>query len=386
MFEPMTRRRRLVAIALLAVTTLATMSAWPAVFCVQTSAELKQAMTTASSNSQDDIIRIESGTYSAPALQPFIYDSDGTFDLEISGGWSSGIHGTPCVYNNGEPGDTLLDGENNRRVMSIQGQAGDAGETWVRNLTITSALAGPGRGALSITGPASGFDGEILIDRVRFSGNQGPVGGSAIRITGGNKVTVRNSIFAFNSTGEGKGVVFASMAASDQGFYFINNTLTFSFLDVESPSSTATSGLYVNLNDDGTNQSRAYIANNLFWANENSDAWLGGVGTTYLYNNNFFFGTPASDFSDGNMSVDPQLVQLGVDFTPAAGSPLIDQGRSNPTPPFPIPLPFELDWSYGIHDFDGGSPISRVKGANVDIGAVESPFKPDGLFQDRFEP
>ncbi|RFF28873.1 hypothetical protein [Wenzhouxiangella sediminis] len=386
MFEPMTRIMRLAALALLAALTLTPALAWPAVFCVQTSEQLRQAMTTAGSNGQDDIIRIHSGTYPAPAPQPFIYSSDGAFDLDISGGWSPGFDATPCVYNDGEPGDTLLDGEGNRLVMSIQGQAGEAGEVRVQNLTIASALASPSSGALSITGPASGFGGEILVDRVKFSGNQGPAGGSAIRITGGNKVTVRNSIFAFNSTGNGQGVVFASMSASDQGFYFINNSLTYSFHDVSSPSATTTSGLHVNLNNDGTSQSRAYIANNLFWANETDDTWLGGVGTTYVYNNNFFFDPPASDFSDGNMSVDPQLVQIGVDFTPAAGSPLIDQGRSQPTPPFPVPRPFELDWSYGLQDFDGGGTTSRLEGANVDIGAVESPFKPDGLFQDRFEP
>jgi hypothetical protein len=111
---------------------------------------------------------------------------------------------------------------------------------------------------------------------------------------------------------------------------------------------------------------------------------LGGVGTTYVYNNNFFFPEPASDFSGGNLSVDPQLVQIGIDFTPGPGSLLIDRGRPQPTPPLPFPLPFNLDWSYGSVDFYGGA-VPRVNGQGVDIGAVESPFRPDRMFQDRFE-
>jgi hypothetical protein len=383
MLKPLAHARRAPALLLAAGVMLAASPAWSAVFCVDTASELEQAMQTAGSNGEDDEIRIKSGLYPSPELLPFLYSVDGSFDLELSGGWED-FGMAVCVLRSSDPQATRLDGENLRDVMSIQGEAGESGQVVIEDLAIIRAQTDAVSSGLRIFAP-EGFAGEVLIDGLQFSGNQGPFGGSALRITGGNKVTVRNSLFAFNFAGDGTGIAKVGMAAWNRGVYFINNTFVFSTHDLDPVGSTSASALQIVTAEDGQNQSRAYVANNLFWANESRDIWISPNGTSYVYNNNFSFPYTGGDINLGNLSVDPQLVQLGVDFTPAAGSPMIDQGRPEPTPPFPFPIPFNLDWSYGATDFyDGVTP--RVNGDGVDIGAVESPFRPDMLFQDRFEP
>jgi len=49
----------------------------------------------------------------------------------------------------------------------------------------------------------------------------------------------------------------------------------------------------------------------------------------------------------------------------------------------PIPVPFELDWDYGVEDYDRGI-IGRVAGGRVDIGAVEAPPEVP-IFKNGFE-
>jgi len=166
--------------------------------------------------------------------------------------------------------------------------------------------------------------------------------------------------------------------------YFINNTFMFNQHGLESPGGYDASALFVDFSAGGMVTSQAFIANNLFWANETPDLFTNASGTTYIYNNNYLQRVgPAPEFEGGNLSVDPMLVQAGIDFTPALGSPLIDSGRSEPTPPIPFPTPFSLDWSHGTQDFYN-SLLGRVKGEGVDIGAVESNFL-DKIFSDRFQ-
>lgn len=377
------RRALLTTITLFSLLALPVTPARAAVFCVTNSDELDQAMQTASTNGQDDEIRIRTGTYPAPEFQAFVYDVDGSFDLKISGGWMPfGL--SPCALTTAEPDATTLDGENLRPVMNIQAQSGDSGRVEIEELAIISALGSASGAGLRIYSLNGAYSGEVLIDGVQFTGNVGPSSGSALKIVGGNKVTVRNSLFAFNRSNSGNGIASASMGPDDRGVYFINNTFTFSDHDVDPVGPTAASALQIELTDNGQSESRAFVANNLFWANAANDIWISPQGTSYVYNNNFSQPYTGGDVNADNLSVDPQLVQLGVDFTPAAGSPMIDQGRPEPTPPIPFPTPFSLDWSHGTVDFYR-QVVPRVHGQGVDIGAAESPFLPDAMFSDRFE-
>lgn len=365
---------------LIIILSLLTLPAAAATFCVGTAGELQQALQAAATNGEDDQVRIRSGTYPSPELQAFVYSTDDNFDLTVSGGWFD-FNSLPCINRTNDPADTVLDGEGLRPVMAVNLQSNEGGTLTLHNLSIISALGDATGGGLRLYGPGGDFNGRVLIDRVRFSGNVGGTG-PAIKVVGGNQVTVRNSIFVFNRSITARGVVNVSQGPADRGVYFINNTFMFNAHDLASTGSADASALFIDLAEDGQQGSSAFVTNNLFWSNNAPDLYTSLSGTVYLYNNNFDQRVGSVDFDIGNLNVEPLLVQPPIDLTPTPGSPMVDQGRPEPEPPIPFPTPFELDWSHGVQDFDGFG--ARVVGAGVDIGAIESNVV-DALFRDRFE-
>jgi len=352
-------------------------------FCVGNSTELNQALNAAQLNGEDDDIRIRVGDYPTnnPSVQTdgeFTHNMEGGFDLTLSGGWSD-FNGIPCLINLADPDETTLDGLGTNGVLEVRGSADSSGRVTIRNLSIVRAQVDQFSSGLYLSMPSSEFSGEVLIERVQFSGNQGQQG-SALRVIGGDKVTVRNSVFVFNRSENGKGV--ASIAGGDIRLYFINNTFMYNFHDLPSAGANDASALYFGFSLPGT-LPQVLVANNLFWANDTPDLYTSVSGIFHLYNNNLLQRVGQADFEAGNLSVDPQLVNAPLDFTPALGSPMIDQGYPEPTPPIPFPPPFLSDWSHGSGDHYN-SVVGRVYGNSVDIGAVESPFL-DSIFSDRFK-
>ena len=74
-----------------------------ATFCVGTSAELQSALTVSGTNSQDDSIQVQQGTY----YGNFIYASTESFGVTIEGGYSDAL----CTVRDVDPDNTVLDGE-----------------------------------------------------------------------------------------------------------------------------------------------------------------------------------------------------------------------------------------------------------------------------------
>jgi len=66
----------------------ATSTVYSATFCVSTSAGLQQALNTADSSNQADIIKMRTGTYMATPGGFHYYRSNENHGLEISGGWA----------------------------------------------------------------------------------------------------------------------------------------------------------------------------------------------------------------------------------------------------------------------------------------------------------
>jgi len=156
------------------------------------------------------------------------------------------------------------------------------------------------------------------------------------------------------------------------------------FTNAASTATSNTSGLSVNLNQSQQNIPQSLIANNVFWANENSDFYVTfSGGLNYLYNNNYEFGSGFFEDEANNMSVQPQLSPFLLNFTPEPGSPLIDRGLQMPDIPAIVPLTFLEEWDHGAEDFDRGI-FFRVVNNRVDIGAVESPPEVP-IFEDGFE-
>lgn len=85
-------------------------SAFAGVFCVDTAEELQAALTTASSNGQDDEVQIVQGSY----LGNFIYSSIQGNNIYLFGGYKSS-----CVDRIVDPNNTILDGNHQFLVLAL---------------------------------------------------------------------------------------------------------------------------------------------------------------------------------------------------------------------------------------------------------------------------
>jgi hypothetical protein len=87
-----------------------TNSSMAATFCVGTSAELQTALTVAGTNTQDDVIKIQQGTYNGN----FVYASTESFGVTLEGGYTVG-----CASRVVDPTNTVLDAQNNGVVLAL---------------------------------------------------------------------------------------------------------------------------------------------------------------------------------------------------------------------------------------------------------------------------
>ncbi|MCB1581717.1 MAG: hypothetical protein KDI92_01555 [Xanthomonadales bacterium] len=337
-------------------------------FCATNSTELTNALSSAENNNQHDVIKIAVGNYEGG----FTFTGGEGYDLSISGGWSD-FFGNPCGQQINPPFDTILDGDNSQKVLDII--AHDDNDITISNLTLINGNALPGSaGGLELFG-WTGYVGDVIIEKVAFINNKGNFH-SALSVSRGRKITVRNSIFAINENTTGDGTV--DLNNSELGIYFNNNTLV-NNTSVATDSSVH-SGLRANFHDGAG----IFVANNLFWNNDGHDAYFGGVNMTttesYLYNNNInsYIGTIHN--IENNFTAEPIFENGFLNYTPTIASPEINQGRQSPFF-VPVPPPFNMQWGVGITDFEGNT---RVQDGRVDVGAIEAePEEP--IFKNGFE-
>ena len=367
-------RKHLLAIALLWITPGI---AGATIYCVRNGSQLNSALVSAASNGQDDEIRLPVGTYllsSAGTLQ-YLPGPSESFDLEISGGWtSSGSSTCAQLPDSTRAIDTVITTSSARQLMSMSLNGGNFNVT-IRRVTFLGGDAGDaGTGGLAISS-ASSFTGTVIIDQCAFIANAGGYA-SALGIgTRTGSIRVRNSLFLENDTATNTTVGLADLEGGSGGIYFTNNTV----LGNTTSNSGATAGVYIFTEA----LAQAFIANNNLWDNDNRDLSIGGDGYTYLRNNNLHFLGGSVDESTGNISVEPVYQTGNLNYTPVDGSPLIDSGIE-PNTSNPIPIPFDQAWSTGEADV---FTRDRRQGAKIDIGAYESSFdtSEDILFADGFE-
>ena len=109
-----------------------------ATFCVGTSAELQSALTVSGTNSQDDSIQVQQGTY----YGNFVYASTEAFGITIEGGHT----GVLCTVRDVDPANTVFDGEQNGVVLALSAP-NVAADFAVDGLTIQNGnVAGDGGG------------------------------------------------------------------------------------------------------------------------------------------------------------------------------------------------------------------------------------------------
>lgn len=331
-----------------------------AMFCVSTGDQLQSALDAASSNSQDDEIRIVVGTLTRAALLPtperWRFDPvDEPFALTVSGGWSSG---NTCATQTQNPQLTVLDGGWAGPVLDlIATDSNDAFMLIWRNMTLTRGLSDQHSDtyAAGITvRMGSNAAASITLEQLIVVAGSALVGnthsGIKSNVSSGT-FRLRNCIVAEN-TG-----IYASVAIQQfgTGVVYANNNSVF---NNEATSPTLTSA--------GVALSGAInFANNVVAGNtragQSADMMLITSNSGIVFRNNHFGGQLIGELqpsiNDQTSYGDPGWDIVGIIPGPLAGSPLINSGRNSAL------------GGVGSLDVQGAT---RTQQGTVDRGAVET--------------
>ncbi|MCF8082935.1 MAG: right-handed parallel beta-helix repeat-containing protein [Deltaproteobacteria bacterium] len=246
-----------------------------ATFCVSDATGLHDALTQAAGNGEDDIIRVQQGTY----VGNFVYTSHKSNSLTLQGGYTAG-----CTSRTIEPTNTILDGNAAGNVLVIS--TDKTTPVKIEGLTFQNGIASQSNtdgGALYFK--ASG--GDLQVDRCVFVGNSASEDGGGVYAyadSGALTLTFTYNTFTENSaSSEGGGVYgFASQGA-------LTLTLTNNTFMRNSAWVTNGGGVYAHAFD-----GRFTLVNNSFLGNSVVNSGAGGGlcavtsnGTLTLTNNTF---------------------------------------------------------------------------------------------------
>jgi len=404
----------LVAVLMMHTFALLVGGSFAADFCVSSAAELQDALTTAASNGEADVIMVQQGIYPGN----FTYNSAEGYSITLLGGYSRG-----CSSRVVDPSSTMLDGSGSGRVFDLYDDNG--GDIIVDGFTIRNGdTAGRGAGIYAKSYSSSDASGDIIIRNNLITGNISEDDGGGIWAnsisswgtagsiilmdntirenaaaiigsgvyawsystynTSGNvilrnntiidnrvswragglyaeangqsesgDVILTNNIIAGNETLQEGGGVYAS-AGSLSGLIFTNNTIT---------GNTAYHGGGIYLT---TFDSIIYVFNNIIWGNTasvGSDIRISGsLNAAYGYNNDYSGMDGSWDISGGNIDVDPLFEDPAAgDYHLQALSPCIDAG-TNGAPELPT-----VDFEGDPRMIDGDENGSTI----TDMGADE---------------
>lgn len=317
-----------------------------AVFCVDTPAQIADAMAVAKANGEDDEIRIVAGLYPLGDVLRLGDSETEAFALAFSGRWNA-----DCSQPSAG-GASTLSGQNERQILALS--LGGGTDVAITDLAFVSGFAAFDRSG-GVVDIAGGRD--VTIERSQFYGNEMANGEPTLSVQSagaGSRLLVRNNL-VFDNLGSHEIGVY--LRANQGEAHVVGNTITANANDAACPCSA--------LNYGG---SSAYtLANNLVWGNAGDDVFVNA--TDPIHRNNDIGrigagGNPLGSGSGGDLSVDPMFAADGVHLRPE--SPLVDAGFDEP--------------SAGLGELDGGRGPRRV-GAHVDIGAFET----DVIFRDGFE-
>ncbi len=159
-------------------------------FCVSTAAALQNALFTAAANGQDDVIKVQAGTYLPTSA--IVYAPSAAQALTISGGWDAG-----CAMQASDPSLTTLSGNNQRRVFGMN--SAHPASISLSNMTIANGFGSSVAGA----GVYVQSEGDVFFTDLIFRANivQGDVSlhrGGAVFIEKANVLQVLRTLFEDN--------------------------------------------------------------------------------------------------------------------------------------------------------------------------------------------
>ena len=340
-------RRYLPALAILG---LLGSNAIAATFCVNSGNELRSALITAQANGASDEILVASGIHEVNSGDTaFTYATSQDFGLAIIGGYDSS-----CTSRTDIASFTILDGEDQRQVLSLSGSSSSSAYIGVANLLIRNGYSNQQGAGLYAGGP-TGFSGTVSVSNVIFLENisTSAVGGLAISNPAGN-ITVLGNLFINNGCSwDYCAFDLLSNAPASAGdpipVLFGNNTVVESVCINGAPATCDVSGgrFYGDAN--------AAFFNNVFAFNEDADLRVQGPNVELDHNNVVsVIGTPASQ--SGNFAYVNPLFEGPGNYRLASASPLLNTGTIG-------------EYPFAAFDLDGGA---RVYGPSVDIGAYEN--------------
>lgn len=319
-------------------------------FCVATAGELQQALTTAESNGEDDVIRIAAGTYrpTDPAgFQALLTDACA---LAINGGYEAG---TGCSVQLRGADWTNLDGStvngtNNTRVLRVQVAGTGAAPFSLRDLTFRNGKGTDAQPFLAVNGTGS-WGGDIVVENISVRDNEMAKIGAYFESTG--RIIVRSSEFVRNSGTSASSSVLSLVAngafGSGSGIYFNNNTLAAN----EMP--TSNSMQQASLESSGD----VHVGNSIVFADTARDLFFNGAHL-YVKNSNirgiFSVTGQAAVSEDGTYVTYPSFVSAD-NFQLQPASPLIGGGSPN------------VVGGSGSFDVSGAARVD----ARIDVGAYE---------------
>ena len=363
--------RRLFLLTLFAVISL-TSQTRAAEFHVTDAAGFQNALNTAETNGQDDIIYLAAGTYHGG----FPYSPPGTEHKSLT------IRGEPGT----SAEEIILDGQNSARVLDIydmsEGSLVDlvidgitvqngyapyhsggifAGMNQF-NITITNCIIRNNRGASqgsgvlmendSHTAGVLTLENNLISDNTVTEVSASSDGGGVLMWNSYGIHIIRNNIIARNTaqgtSSRGGGLWVGH--STPQVAHLIGNT-------IYGNQANEGGGIYLNFGE------IVNVYNNIIYGNtasEGEDIYFRDVDISNGYNNNYsnMFGTWTA--SGNNLNTDPLFVDpANDDFRLQSASPMINAGTSSvPSPP-------------GLPSTDyEGNP--RVCGPALDIGAYET--------------
>jgi hypothetical protein len=247
-------------------------STWGVDFCVQPNgsgeSDFQTALTTAQSNGEDDTIKVCQGTYTGN----FYYQSGETDGLTLEGGYTTG-----CFIREVNPANTVLDGDNNGKVLQIISSGNSLGDIQVDGFTIKNGYATTSQGAglhvsLSTSGETSGRAGSILITNNIITGNTSTATSTGAGVSANTysygtalagTVSFINNIISGNTTALwGGGAYIRSLAENFAGetIMLLNNTISGN--SATDGDNGRGGGIYIDMDENTIN-----IFNNIIWGN-----------------------------------------------------------------------------------------------------------------------
>lgn len=242
-----------------------------AVYCVNTGAALRTALSTAENNAEDDDIKIVQGTY----VGNFIYTSSQANKLSIRGGYDEG-----CANRTIDPANTIIDGNKYNYVLALYAP-NVAAEFLIEGLALVNGHRSADGGGIYV---ATNQDGQVKIEKNIVAYNSATNGGGGIVVTGTANL-VQNTIAYNSASSQGGGL---SIGAA-------NITLSNNWIR-DNISGTQGGGAYLCC---GTTN----LAKNLITTNTSNNQGGGGIhvlsATSVIFNNNAIMNNQGKDYGGG---------------------------------------------------------------------------------------